>query len=587
MHDRCRLAKNAAPPCRMATGRRTLRGMPSDRPRSAVRPSALPGVRYDVVVIGGGINGVGVARDCALRGLSVALFERHDLGFGASGNSTGFVHGGPRYLLTDPQVTRDSCVDSGIIQQIAPHLVFRVPVLVPIDRRRGHWSLTLHDAFFRAYDRFQPLKRGQRHTRLDAAELRRLEPGLRGDFVGAVTFDEWGIDGVRLCVLNALDAAERGATVRNHSTVVRILRGGAGSVRGVRVVDALTGERETVAAQVVVNATGAWAPLTATLGGIPPEAVPVRPGKGIHVYFDRRLSNYAVIVPAVDGRSVFVLPWQNATVIGTTDDDFYGDLDDVVATSDEVRYLMQAVARVFPSVQEARVVGTWAGVRPTLFEWGKNADSLSRGHRIVDHADHGVPGLFSMIGGKLASYRLFAQQMSDVVVSRLGTGEPCRTATLPLPGAHAEVDVVALARRAGIDRAAMARLVYRHGARAEAIVERIARNAREGARVCACEPVTEAEIRFVIENELARTVADVARRTRLGLGACGAMHCAARCGAIVAQATGCSALEGRSQARDLLAWTARRRLPALGPDQARQEVLLRASWRAELGLGEP
>ena len=562
--------------------------MPTDGSlSSACGGRELGPLQYDVVVIGGGINGVGVARDCALRGLTVALFERHDFGFGASGNSTGFIHGGPRYLLTAPQVTRDSCVDSGHIQHIAPHLVFRVPVLLPIDRRRGKWSLTLHDAFFRAYDRFQPLKRGKPHVRLEADELVALEPSLRGDFVGAVTFDEWGIDGVRLCVLNAVDAIERGAVVRTHHTVRKIVRHTDGRVSGVRVVDTLTGQEGSVAARVVVNATGAWAPITAALGGLAPDAAPVRPGKGIHVYFDRRLSNYAVIVQAVDGRQVFVLPWQNVTVIGTTDDDFYGNLDDPVATAEEVRYLVQAVARLMPSITRARAVGTWAGVRPTLFEWGKDEDALSRDHRIVDHAEHGAPGLYSMIGGKLSSYRLFAEQMCDVIGERLGRRAPCRTASLRLPGSDPEVDVAALAERAGIDRVAAQRLVYRHGGRALAVVERMARSPRGAEAVCGCEPVTEAEIRHVVEHELARTVGDVARRTRLGLGPCGGMRCAARCGAIVAQMTDRSPLAGQREAREFLAWTQRRRLPALGPAQARQELLLRASWRSELGSEEP
>ncbi len=559
--------------------------MPIDPPAAAVRRSFLPRVQYDVVIVGGGINGVGVARDCALRGLSTALFERHDLGFGASGNSTGFVHGGPRYLLTDPQVTREACVDSGVIQQIASHLVFRVPVVMPIERRQGLWSLTLHDAFFRAYDRFQPLKRGKPHRRLDATELAQLEPGLVGDFSGAVTFDEWGIDGGRLCVLNAVDAIESGAIVRNHCTVTEILRSG-GEVRGVEVADTQSGERETVEARVVVNATGAWSPITAALGGVPPANVPVRPGKGIHVYLDRRLTNFAVVVQAIDGRSVFVFPWQNVTVVGTTDDDFYGDLDEVVAHSDEVRYLMQAAERVLPALREARVVGTWAGVRPTLFDWGLPEDRLSRDHRIVDHSGDGVAGLYSMIGGKLASYRWFAEQMTDVLARRLGVTKPCRTAREPLPGAGSAPDLSEVAMASGVDRGALERLVYRHGRRAADVLARVTRRSREGASICVCEPVTEAEIRFVVEHEQARTVGDVARRTRLGLGACGGMRCAARCGALVAQITELPPREGLAQAQQFLELSARRRLPALGPAQARQEVLLRSSWRAELGLGE-
>src|ERR1700733_12881327 len=140
----------------------------------------------DVAVIGGGINGTGVARALALRGLSVSLLERHDLGFGASGNSSGMIHGGPRYLLTTPGVTKSSCLDSGFIQQIAPHLLFRIPFLMPImSGPHGRIMLELFDAFFRAYDDFQPLKRGEPHTRLTVSDLLRLEPGLVGSMEGA------------------------------------------------------------------------------------------------------------------------------------------------------------------------------------------------------------------------------------------------------------------------------------------------------------------------------------------------------------------------------------------------------------------
>lgn len=552
---------------------------------AAPRPAPTPPSEalFDVIVVGGGINGAGVARDAALRGLRVALFERHDFGFGASGNSTGFIHGGPRYLLSDPHVTRDSCVDSGHIQALAPHLVFRVPVLLPIERARGWWSLLLHDAFFRAYDAFQPLKRGKAHTCLTRAELAALEPGLRGDFVGAVTFDEWGIDGNRLCVLNLLDAIAQGAAVHNHVTVTELERDATGAVCGVRTLDLLTGSRGQARARVVVNATGAWAPLTAALGGVAPDAVAIRPGKGIHVYYDRRLANYAVTVQAVDGRSVFVLPWQNMTVIGTTDDDYYGDLDDVVATADEVRYLVEAVARVFPAIRDARAIGTWAGVRPTLFAWGKVEDALSREHRIVDHEALGAPGLYSMLGGKLASYRLFAAELVDLVAQRLGKEAHCRTATEPLPGAGPVPDVAALARRGGIDEVAAGRLVFRHGARATEVVARMVEHPHEARLVCHCELVTEAEVRFVVDQELARTAEDVARRTRLGLGACGGLRCAVRCGATVAEATGSSPLAAHEMARSLVHATARRRVPSLGPDQARAEALLRAAWRSELG----
>jgi glycerol-3-phosphate dehydrogenase len=542
----------------------------------------------DVIVIGGGVNGVGVARDCALRGLSVALFERNDIAFGASGNSSGMIHGGPRYLTYDPAVTASSCLDSGHIQRIAPHLLFRIPFLMPIFARGGLTSkvvLTAYDAFFDLYDAYQPLKAGKNHVRLSADEIHELEPGLVGGSVGGLTFDEWGIDGARLCVGNAVDARERGAEIRVHCTVTEILRRDDGRVYGVRFRDRLSGELGQRTAQVVVNATGAWAPITTSLGGLEPNSARIRPGKGIHIFLDRRLTNYAIIAHAIDGRQVFLLPWQNMSVLGTTDDDYYGDLDHVVATTDEVSYLFQAVEHVFPAVRSARAIGTWGGVRPTLYDWGPNEDELSREHQVIDHKQHGADGLYSMIGGKLASYRLFAEEMTDVIATRLGNTAERRSHISPLPGGDEQVDPMQLVVQGGMEAVTATRLEYRHGSRSLRVLERMLQKPREAAVVCSCEPVTEAEIRYVIEQEFACDVADVARRTRLGLGACGGMRCALRCGRIVADATGRSPEVGQQLALDFLAQGARRRSAAVGSVQARQEALSLSALQAEIGSG--
>jgi len=560
------------------------------------KPPRRPDVDVDVVVIGGGVNGLGVARDATKRGLKVVLFERNDLAFGASGNSSGMIHGGARYLTYDPHVTETSCRDSGHIQAIAPHLLFRIPFLMPVENtRKGRFLYPLMDAFFAAYDQYQPLKRGKPHARLTVAELRALEPGIAGDLTGGFSFDEWGIDGARLCVANAVDAMERGARIFVGTTVERIeavQRGPhppelhtPGHGYTVHHRDRVTGKADSIRAAVVVNATGAWAPITASLAGLPPERARVRPGKGIHVVYDRRLTNYAIFASTIDGRQIFLEPWENMTVLGTTDDDFYGDLDRVRATSEEVRYLVEGIARVFPSIHEARAIGTYAGVRPTLYAFGPSEDALSREHEIVDHAAHGAPGLYSMIGGKLASYRLFAEAMTDVLARVFDLGVPCSTHTSILPGGDAPCDPFALARRMGIDAVAARRLAYRHGSRAERIEERARERPREAVTVCPCEPVTEAEVRYVLNHELARSVADVSRRTRLGLGSCGGMRCAARCGQIVAEELELDPREGMRQALSFLERQALTRSAALGPDQARQEALTIASVRAEIGVG--
>ncbi len=551
---------------------------------------------FDVCIIGGGVNGSGVARDLALRGARVVLFERNDLAFGASGNSSGMIHGGVRYLQSNPKVTKDSCRDSGYIQKIAPHLLFRIPFLMPVAAgAKGKILVELIDAYFKAYDDYQPLKRSKPHVRLSESDIRELEPGVVTRSSGGVGFDEWGIDGARLCTLNAVDAKEHGAQIHLHTSVESIGKSppeDAGRGRKapaaylVRAKDSATGKTISVRARFVVNATGAWGPITAALGGFATKRVRVRPGKGIHVVLDRRLSNYGVLGEAIDGRQIFVEPWQNMSVIGTTDDDFYGDLDDVTATSEEVRYLVQGIARVFPTIRQARAIGTYAGVRPTLYAFGPNEDALSREHLIVDHAKDGAPGVYSMIGGKLASYRFFAQEMSDVIGPLVAPGSVCTTHEKPLPGGDKVPDAVKLAADVELTPVTARRLVYRHGSRANRIVQRLVKTPRERAIVCACEPVIEAEIRHAVQHEMARTVDDIARRTRLGLGACGGMRCAARCGQIVAEERGLAPAEGLAQARRFLERQAKTRVVAMGPDQARQEALALAQLRSTLGTKE-
>jgi glycerol-3-phosphate dehydrogenase len=452
------------------------------------------------------------------------------------------------------------------------------------DRPEAKLALTVLDAFFDAYDRYQPLKRGKPHTRLSAEELSTLEPGLAGRTVGGVSFDEWGIDGNRLCAANAVDAGRHGATIFNHTTVTRVVVTD-GQVRGVEYRDRLTGESGQLSARFVVNATGAWAPLTAELSGQATTKARVRPGKGVHIYYDRRLTNYAIITKSVDGRMMFITPWQNVTVVGTTDTDYYGDLDNLVATADEVRYLTEAAARIFPAIREARAIGTWAGVRPTLYAWGKTPSALSREHEIVHHDGERASGLYSMIGGKLASYRLFAEEMSDILARRLGVSRSSTTHLSPLPGGEETVDPLRLSSDLAIAPIAANRLEYRHGARSLAIAERIQRRPTEAAVVCPCEPVLEAEVRYVVEHEMAKTVEDVSRRTRLGLGACGGLHCGLRCGAIVAEMQQQSPEAGARSALQFLSTARARRAPVVGPVQARQEALTHAALRAQVGSG--
>lgn len=537
---------------------------------------------YDVIILGGGVNGLGTARDCAQRGLRVLLLEKGDLASGASGASSGMIHGGPRYMLSDPAVTRLAATDSGFIQAIAPHLLFRVPFLLPFTSKGaapGPWERAVHyatEAFFGAYDAFQPLKRGQPSARLTAAELYALEPGLRPGLHGAVTFDEWGIDGHRLCVVNALAAREHGAEVRTWTEAREVLREG-GRVTGVRWLDALTGETGVARAPVVFNATGAWSPGLAARSGA---TVRMRPGKGVHLTLDRRLSDFAVVCAAIDGRQMFVYPHEDETWIGTTDDDFHGDPDDLEVTHDEVEYLLAGAASLLPAVRQARVTRAWCGLRTTLHAWGPNEDALSREHELCDHAAEGAAGLLSLVGGKLASYRVQAEEATDRILALLGHAPvPCRTHQVALPGGEARPDVAALAARHQVAAPVVARVAYRHGARAEAVLRLCDEDPRLRLVVCRDAGLLAAEVVHCLRHELVRRLRDLRSRCKLAVCGCGGLDCARLAAQLAGRELGWSAGQVRAELADLLEVGWRERRVVLDGAQLQQEELLRgAHW---------
>ena len=542
---------------------------------------------YDVVVLGGGVNGVGVARDCAQRGLSVLLLEKQDLASGASGASSGMIHGGIRYMTSDRNVTALASRDAGFIRRIAPHLTFRIPFLLPFATHEERSRLQDRVAWYAAevyvgtYDLFQPLKGGKPSTRLTAEELYRIEPSLRPGLHGAVTLDEWGIDGHRLCLLNALDAEAHGAEVRTWTEATGLVREG-GRVTGVRYRDAVTGEHGLARATVVVNATGAWSPGFGKAGGF---KVPMRPGKGVHLSLDRRHSNYGVICTAVDGRQMFLMPHRSESIIGTTDDDFFGDPDDLDATSDEVAYLVDGAASLVPSVREARITRAWWGVRTTLFEYGVEEDDLSRDHRVYDHAAEGVAGLLSFVGGKLASYRAQAEELTDRVVALVGKAvRPCHTHDTPLPGGDAVPSPQDLAGRHGIAEPVAQKLVQRHGSLAREVLRIADDDPRTRLLLCRDEGILAAEVIWACRHEKVRRLQDLRGRLRLAVGGCGGLDCARPAAQLVARELGWDPDRTRAELADLLEVGWRERRPILDGWQLAGEELLRAVHRGLGGL---
>jgi glycerol-3-phosphate dehydrogenase len=483
--------------------------------------------QYDVIIIGGGVNGSGIARDCTMRGLKTLLIEKNDFGAGTSGASSCMIHGGARYMLHDTATTKKSCLDSGYIQKIAPHLIFRIPFIIPVLKSRKNSTTYLNglDLYFEAYDSFAHLKGGKPHTRLSAEQALRIEPGLNREIIGAVTMDEWGIDANRLCLLNALSAQQHGAEIKNHTEVIDFLVVN-NAVRGVKAKDKQNGEIKEFFGKIIVNAAGPW---ITRLSKKANTEVRIRPGKGVHLFLDRRFSNFGVISEAIDGRQIFIIPHESTSMLGTTDDDFYGDPDAQFVTEDEVEYLLEGIERVLPGIRGYRFITTTSGIRITLYEWGKYEDDLSRDHRIFDHEKiEGIKNIISIAGGKLASFRLMSEEAADLVCNKLKVNAKCRTHLEPLPGGEQLPDPSDISRKYNLPFAVARKLISRYGSKIERLMDYA--NHLDGGKnlLCICSTVLKAEIIYAVHEEMARDLPDIMRRTKLGNGACQGMRCIQR-----------------------------------------------------------
>jgi glycerol-3-phosphate dehydrogenase len=543
--------------------------------------SAAPA--YDIVVIGGGITGAGIARDAALRGLRVALFEKGDYASGTSSKSSKLIHGGLRYLEHgEIGLVFESVSERRVQTRVAPHLVRPLSFLIPIYQgaRPGlemmNVGLWIYDslALFRA-PRLHRVFRGAR------AALE-IEPALRSDGLrGALEYYDCNTDDARLVLENALDARALGADCHTYTEVVRLERGGDRRITGVAVRDRLTGEARTVTTRVVVLAAGAWTDEMVARFEIPLDRPLLRRTKGVHVVVPRErlpLSRAITLLSPLDHRVMFAIPWRERTVLGTTDTDFIGTADEVAADADDVRYLCDSANGVFPgaALQPADVIATWAGLRP-LIAAPPNVDEsdVSREHEVFTRSD----GLVIIAGGKLTTYRRMARQAVNETLELLDQlGEPvtairATTKHRPLPGADglAQADlegVAAIGRQLmadhGLDVDTATHLCGVYGARAHRLGARIAAQPALGERIDPELPYVWAEIEFAATHDLARTVEDVlARRVPLllvsrdqGLGVCDRVG---------------DALAAR------LGWTAAQRARML--DEYRAEVALSRRWR--------
>ncbi len=477
---------------------------------------------FDLLVIGGGATGAGIALDAASRGLKVALVERDDFAAGTSSRSTKLIHGGVRYLeqavkrldRVQFNLVRDALRERKVLLQIAPHLARPLPLVTPLYRvweAPYYWfGLKLYDLLAgRAgigWSRFLP-----RHE-----ALRRF-PTLRPEgLVGGVLYYDGQFDDARMNLAIVLTALQHGAVAVNHAEVTALLKR-EGRVRGAAVRDRISGEAFEVAATVVINATGPFADEIRRLDD--PDAPPIlRVSSGVHLVLDARFSppDTGLLIPRTeDGRVLFVLPWLGHTLVGTTDEPAAPDPHPPVR-EEEVEYLLRHVNRYFNlEVTRADIKARWSGLRP-LVARPQEADTarLARDHVILESPS----GLLTITGGKWTTYRKMAEDAVTHAIQRAGLTPqgPCRTATLPLVGAAAfdPNGAARLGETFGLDPEVAAHLHRTYGDQAE----RVAALAREGygARLAPGHPYLEAEVVWAAREELAVRALDVlARRTRL------------------------------------------------------------------------
>ena len=491
---------------------------------------------FDAVVIGGGMAGAGVARDLALRGASVALFEKGDFASGTSSKSSKLIHGGLRYLeLFDFKLVRESLREKKTLERLAPHLVQPLPFLVPVYRGSKRGLITVRVGMW-LYDLLTPGRARERFRVLRPVATLAMEPSIQADDLrgAGYYFDDLLLLPERLCLENVLSAVRHGARAHNYCEIEAVTHGAAG-IDGVRVRDLLTGRVHTVRASVVVNCAGPWVDRLRELAGVQEAGKRVlRTTKGIHCMLPR-MTDRAVYLSTADDRMIFVIPWREFSMVGTTDTDFDGDPDRLSATREEVEYLLDAVRPALPDPRVAidRVVYTWAGVRPLAFEEGASASRVSRDHKVVVEGPEGR--FLSITGTKLTCFRSLAEQVGDRVMSVLGRQAPSRTADLTLDGldeeaaaleARAWMDVSAEMAATGLPRETLQTLVETYG-RAYPRVLDLARKIPDGtSRLCPENPEIVAQLHHAVAEEMAISLQDVLfRRTAIGQSACLGLDC--------------------------------------------------------------
>lgn len=468
--------------------------------------------QFDVLVVGGGITGAGIARDAAMRGFKTVLIDKGDFASGTSSKSSRLVHGGVRYLeMFEFGLVFEASRERLILWNIIPHLATPLPFLFPVYRDTT-WHPWVINLGLWMYDALALFRNYRNHVWLSNEEIARRIPGLDlGNIHGGAYYYDGQVDDARLTLETIRSAHRYGACVMNYVQVDELIKE-HGRVVGVRAHDTLNGEIIEIRARVVVNATGVW---TDTLTQLDDPGSPkrMRPTKGIHLIVPREKigCDCAVAFPSLaNGRLLFAIPWNKFHIIGTTDTDYTDDYDRVYADAADVDYVIAAANHAFPRtpITRADVISTYAGLRPLIAQIGKSASKTSREHEIWITPS----GLVSIAGGKLTTYRSMAEQCVNVVAKQLRdqfnivAQRPCLTAKVPI----VQNDVSAPAHTLPPD--VIAHLQQRYGPAYGRVIEIANREEKFARRICDDLSYIWAEVQYAIEQEMALTIADVLER---------------------------------------------------------------------------
>ena len=473
---------------------------------------------YDVLIIGGGITGVGIARDCAMRGLKTVLVERQDLTNGATGRNHGLLHSGSRYAVTDPDSAAECIKENKILRRIASNCVEPTGGLFI--------SLPGDDDDYRRSFITACRSAGIDAKEIDPAEAIRLEPALNKAITAAIKVPDASVDPFRLATANAVDARLHGAMVLTYHEVIQLVQEN-GAIVGARLRNVITGELSTVRAAVTVNAAGVWGQKIAAMAEVP---LTLLPSKGSLLIFGHRVAKMTINRCRKPSSADILVPGDVVSVLGTTSSKVSIDeCDNIRVTPQEVTELLNEGCALAPVLAQTRVLRAYAGVRPLYTaEDDATGRNVSRGITIIDHAVRdGLNGFITATGGKLTTYRLMAEQVTDLVCQKLKIRRKCRTADTMLPGSEKDF----FPAEGNLSRKAAA---MRHGTRSAGMDFD-----SKSEVLCGCEHVTRAEIAYAVQTLGVHNLVELRRRTRVGMGTCQGSFCMGKVAAALAEEMGC------------------------------------------------